>query len=136
MALNVIAIGAAAHVSNINAVLEAVGRGPGSLSRKLTTTPDPEWTEELVTHYFMSDQGVTEEFVTILLGFPNADLPPLPAGVAWGVDGVISAEDAITAIDGANFKVFVSSGDVSPAAQVAAAVGAEGLYVIPFNPDP
>ncbi|MGN6487251.1 MAG: hypothetical protein ACTHLT_05440 [Devosia sp.] len=107
-----------------------------SLSRKLTTVPDPEWTETLVTHFFMSDQGVTEEFVTVLLGFPNGDLPTLPEGKDWGVDGVISADDALTAINGANFKVFVSSGDVSPAAQVAAAVGAEGLYVIPFNPDP
>jgi hypothetical protein len=136
MALNVIAIGAAAYAANINAVLEAMGRGPGSLSRKLTTVVDPEWTEESVTHYFMSDQGVTEEFVTILLGFPNGDLPPLPEGTVWGENGVISAQDAIEAIDGANFKVFVSSGEVAPAAQVAAAVGAEGLYVIPFNPDP
>lgn len=135
MALNIIAIGAAAHVTDINAVLEAMGRGPDSLSRKLTTEPDPEWTET-ATHYFMSDQGVTEEFVTILLGFPNADLPPLPNGTSWGVDGVISAEDAIEAIDGSHFKVFVSSGDVTPQAQVSAAVGAEWLYVIPFNPDP
>ena len=133
--LNLIAIGSIAYAANINAVLEAHGRGPNSLSRKLTTVADPAWTEP-ATHLFMSDQGVTEEFVTILLGFPNGDLPPLPEGVAWGVNGIISAEDAIEAINGANFKVFVSSGDVSPAAQVAAAVGAEGLYVIPDNPDP
>lgn len=135
MTLNVIAIGAVAHAANINSVLEAYGRGPDSLSRKLTTVADPVWTET-ATHLFMSDQGVTEEFVTVLLGFPNGDLPPLPEGSVWGVDGVISAEDALAAIDGANFKVFVSSGDVSPAAQVAAAVAAEGLYLIPFNPDP
>lgn len=135
MALNVIAIGAAAHATNINAVLEAMDRGPGSLSRKLTTVADPAWTEA-PTHLFMSDQGVTEEFVATLLGFADGELPPLPEGVAWGDNGVIAEQDAIDAVDGANFKVFVSSGDVSPAAQVAAAVGAEGLYVIPFNPDP
>lgn len=133
--LNVIAIGSAAHVANINLTLEAMGRGPDSLSRKLTTVADPAWTET-PTHYFMSDQGVTEDFVSVLLGFPNGDLPAPAGGRVWGVDGVISAGDAIAAINGANFKVFVSSGDVSPSAQVAAAVGAEGLYVIPFNPDP
>lgn len=133
--LNVIVIGAAAYVANINAVLEAYGRGPDNLSRKLTTVADPAWTET-PTHFFMSDQGVTEDFANVLLGFPNGDLPPLPNGLVWGVNGVISAADALAAIDGANFKVFVSSGDVTPAAQVAAAISAEGLYVIPFNPDP
>lgn len=135
MSLNVIAIGAIAYTENINKVLEAYGRGPDSLSRKLTTVANPAWTES-PTHLFMSDQGVTEEFVNVLLGFPNGDLPPLPNGLVWGVNGVIAAADALAAIDGANFKVFVSSGDVTPAAQIAAAINAEGLYVIPFNPDP
>lgn len=132
--LNIIAIGSAAFKDDINAVLEAHGRGPGSLSRKATTEPGPTW-DATPTHFYMSDQGVTEDFVMILHGFAEGVLPPLPPGTVWGEEGVIGEAEAIEAIDGANFKVFTSSGDVSPPAQVAAALGAEGLHAIP-DPEP
>lgn len=133
MTVNIIAIGAIAAVANINLVLEAMGRGPNSLSRPATSTPSPTW-ETAPTHKYMSDQGVTGEFAAILLGFANGDLPPLPDGVVWGVNGVISSEDAMAAITAANFAFASFNEAFTPGEQVAAALDALGLTVVPDPP--
>lgn len=133
MTVNIIGIGAIAAVTNINLVLEAMGRGPGSLSRPATTNPAPTW-ETAPTHKYMSDQGVTGEFAAILLGFANGDLPPLPDGVVWGVDGVISAEDALAAITAENFAFASFNEAFTPGEQVAAALDALGLTIVPDPP--
>jgi len=132
-ALNVIAIGAIAHATNINLTLEAMGRGPNSLSRSATSTANPTW-ETAATHKYMSDQGVTVEFAAILHGFANGDLPPLPDGVVWGVDGVISAADALAAITAENFAFASFNEAFTPGEQVAAALDALGLAVVPDPP--
>lgn len=131
MSINIIGIATPAALTNVNLVLEAMGRGPGSITRKATTVPAPAW-DATPTHWWMSDQGVTAEFQAQLLGFSNGDLPPLPAGVVWGVDGVISAADALAAITAANFSFASFNDGFTPGAQVQAALGAKGLYVIPF----
>lgn len=131
MAINVIGIATAAAVDNVNLVLEAMGRGPGNISRKATTVADPAW-DATPTHYFMSDQGVTPEFQAQLLGFANGDLPPLPEGVVWGEEGVISAQDALAAIASPNFSFASFSGAFTPGEQVQAALDALGLHIIPF----
>jgi hypothetical protein len=131
MAINVIGIATAAAVTNVNLVLQAMGRGPGNISRKATTVADPAW-DATPTHYFMSDQGVTAEFQAQLLGFANGDLPPLPPGVVWGEEGVISAQDALAAIASPNFSFASFSGAFTPGEQVQAALDALGLHVIPF----
>lgn len=131
MSINIIGIATAAALTNINLVLEAMGRGPGNISRKATTVANPLWSET-ATHYFMSDQGVSPEFQTILLGFSNGDLPPLPEGVVWGVDGVISAEDALAAITAENFAFAAFNDGFTPGEQVNSALGALGLHIIPF----
>lgn len=131
MTINVIGIATAAAVTNVNLVLEAMGRGPGNISRKATTVANPTW-DATPTHYFMSDQGVTPEFQAQLLGFANGDLPPLPEGVVWGEDGVISAADALAAIASPNFSFASFSGAFTPGEQVQAALDALGLHVIPF----
>ncbi len=135
MTVNIIGIGKVAAVTNINLVLEAMGRGPNSLSRKATSTPNPTW-ETAATHKYMSDQGVTGEFAAILLGFANGDLPPLPDGVVWGENGIISAADALEAITADNFAFASFNEAFTPGEQVAAALDALGLAVIPDNPDP
>ena len=134
MTVNIIGIGAIAAVTNINLVLEAMGRGPNSLSRKATTNPAPTW-ETAATHKYMSDQGVTGEFAAILLGFANGDLPPLPEGTVWGEDGVISAADALAAITAENFAFASFNEAFTPGEQVHAALDALGLNVVP-DPDP
>ncbi|WP_340645331.1 hypothetical protein [Phenylobacterium sp.] len=131
MSINIIGIATAAALTNVNLVLEAMGRGPGNITRKATTVADPAW-DATPTHYFMSDQGVSAEFQAQLLGFSNGDLPPLPEGVVWGVDGVISAADALAAITAANFSFASFNDGFTPGAQVQAALDAKGLYVIPF----
>lgn len=131
MAINVIGIATAAAVTNVNLVLEAMGRGPGNISRKATTVANPAW-DATPTHYFMSDQGVTPEFQAQLLGFANGDLPPLPEGVVWGEEGVISAQDALAAIASPNFSFASFSGAFTPGEQVQASLDALGLHVIPF----
>lgn len=133
MTVNIIGIGAIAAVTNINLVLEAMGRGPNSLSRPATSTPNPTW-ETPPTHRYMSDQGVTEGFAAILHGFANGDLPPLPEGTVWGVDGVISAEDALAAITAENFAFASFNEAFTPGEQVAAALDALGLTVVPDPP--
>jgi len=131
MTINVIGIATAAAVTNVNLVLQAMGRGPGNISRKATTVADPAW-DATPTHYFMSDQGVTPEFQAQLLGFANGDLPPLPEGVVWGEEGVISAQDALAAIASPNFSFASFSGAFTPGEQVQASLDALGLHVIPF----
>ena len=129
--INIIGIATAAALNDVNRVLEAMGRGPGNISRKATTVSNPAWDAE-PTHWFMSDQGVTPEFQTQLLGFSNGDLPPLPEGVVWDVDGVIAAEDAMAAITAENFAFAAFNDGFTPGEQVASALGALGLHVIPF----
>jgi hypothetical protein len=133
MTVNIIGIGAIAAVTNINLVLEAMGRGPNSLSRPATTNPAPTW-ETAPTHKYMSDQGVTGEFAAILLGFANGDLPPLPPGTVWGEEGVISAADALAAITSENFAFASFNEAFTPGEQVAAALDALGLVIVPDPP--
>lgn len=138
--VNIIGIGAVAAVVNINLVLEAMGRGPNSLSRPACVKPTPEnglpevtW-ETTPTHRYMSDQGVTSEFAAILHGFANGDLPPLPEGTVWGEDGVISAADALAAIASTNFAFGSFNEAFTPGQQVAAALDALGLVRVPDEP--
>ncbi len=82
----------------------------------------------------MSDQGVTGEFAAILLGFANGDLPPLPEGVVWGENGIISAADALAAITAENFAFASFNEAFTPGEQVAAALDALGLVIVPDPP--
>lgn len=133
MTVNIIGIGAIAAVENINLVLEAMGRGPNSLSRPATSTPNPTW-ETAPTHKYMSDQGATGEFAAILLGFANGDLPPLPDGVVWGENGIISSADAQAAITAENFAFASFNDGFTPGEQIEAALSALGLSVVPDPP--
>lgn len=133
MTVNIIGIATVAAVTNVNLVLQAMGRGPNNISRPATTTANPTW-ETAATHKYMSDQGVTGEFAAILLGFANGDLPPLPEGVVWGEDGVISAADALAAITAENFAFASFNEAFTPGEQVAAALSALGLAIVPDPP--
>lgn len=130
MSINIIGIAPISAVANVNAVLEAMGRGPGSLTRNLTTAADPAW-DATPTHMFMSDQGVSSEFQADLLAAAGGDLPPLAEGYMWGEDGVISAADAAAAM--AQFAVASFNDGFAPTQQLAAAIAAHDpvLYVIP-----
>lgn len=133
MSINIIGIAPVSAVANVNAVLEAMGRGPGNITRNLTTAADPAW-DATPTHMFMSDQAVSSEFQMNLLAAAGGDLPPLAEGYMWGEDGVISAADATAAM--AQFAIASFNDGFSPPQQLAAALAAHDpvLYLIPDAP--
>ncbi|ATC34178.1 hypothetical protein CA606_18585 [Caulobacter vibrioides] len=128
--LPVIMICTAAAQTNINRVWEAMGRGPGTFSRKLTTAPAPT-TESPATHYLSSDASTDQATVAVWQGFAGGDLPPLPEGVVWGENGVISAADAMAAITGANLQIYSASGDVEPIDHANGVLLGRGLKWVP-----
>lgn len=124
--INIIAVAPIAHAAAINSVLEAMGRGPGSLATKASTTPNQGFWDAS-THVYMSNQAASFEFQADLIAYASGgDLPPLPEGVVWGADGVISAADAMAAAP--HLAVASFSSDWLPDDQVAATLGAAGLY--------
>lgn len=124
--INIIAVAPVANATDLNSVLEAMGYGPGNLSTKASTTPDQAF-GAASTHLFMSMQAATMEFQADLLGYSGGgDLPPLPDGVVWGENGVISAAAAMAAAPYLGVASF--SSDWLPDDQVAATLGAAGLY--------
>lgn len=129
--INIIAICPEDAAEGVSAMLEAMGKGPGSMERKLTTVDNPAW-DAAPTHRMMSNQGVTTEFQAQLLAAQGGDLPPVQEGVVWGVDGVISAPDAMAA--SAQLFVVSFAGDATGEQQVQAAIAAHNpvLHIIPF----
>lgn len=120
----------AADKTNANLVWNAWGKGPDTFSRRLTTDASPT-PSSTVTHYLFADSSTSVEDVQIIQGFANGDLPPLPMGVAWGVDGVIAAAAALTAIDGDSLQCYSASGNVAPIDHCNAILASRGLKWVP-----
>jgi hypothetical protein len=98
MSVNIIGIIPAAHLTNANLTLQAMGLGAGNITKKSTSVTGTILFEEPATHFYMSFQGAESELLDQLLGSTTGDLPPLPEGVMWGEEGVIEAADAATAM--------------------------------------
>lgn len=111
MNLPTICIVTAAARVDLNRVWDAMGRGPATFSIALCEI-DPEATWETpATHYGMQDMGAQKSDVDSWLAMASDnDLPSLPAGVVWGENGVISAQDAQAAISPGNLLVFPAGG--------------------------
>lgn len=120
----------AADRENANLVWSAWGKGPDTFSRRLTDDPSPT-TSSTVTHYLFADSSTSVEDVQIIQAMANGDLPPLPTGYAWGVDGVISAADALAAIDGDSLQCYSASGNVAPLDHCNAILASRGLSWVP-----
>lgn len=129
--LPVIAVCTAAARENVNLVWEAMSRGPGTFSRKLTSEASPIPTSP-ATHYLMSDASATESDVAEWQAMASGDLPDIGTN-SWGVDGIISSADAQAAISAANLQVYSASGDVIPTEHAAGILASHGLQ---FVPDP
>ncbi len=124
----------AAAKTNVDLVWEAMGRGPGTFSRKLCAIgPGVTW-QTSATEYLSSDASATDADIAIWQGFADQNLPPLPEGVVWGESGVISAADALAAISGANLQVYSVSGDVEPADHIAGILLGRGKQYVPEEP--
>lgn len=77
-----------------------------------TVNPTPQTQP---THWLMFDASTDQSDVIVYNGFADGDLPPLANPTAqWGENGLISAVDAMSAINGANLQVYSVSGDVEP----------------------
>ena len=120
----------AADKTNANLVWVAWGKGPDTFSRKLTTDASPT-PGSIVTHYLFADSSTSVEDVAIIQAFANGDLPPLPDGAAWGVDGVIGAADGLAAIDGDSLQCYSASGNVTPLDHCNAILASRGLKWVP-----
>lgn len=135
MSVNIIAIVPAANLTAMNAVLEAHGRGPTSLTIGASTDSEAAW-DDTPTHYFMSDQGAPEALAQTFMLFEENALPALAPGYEWGVNGCISSSDALAAIQPANFAFAVFNDGYSPEAQVAAALAAYSVPLFRLPPPP
>lgn len=124
----------AAARDDLNRVFEAMGVGSGTFSVPLCAINPAATPETPATHYLMSHAGALDTEVAIWQAMTAGTLPPLPEGVAWGVDGVISAEDALAACDGAVFHVYSAAGDITPTDHAAAILASEGLQFVPEPP--
>ena len=135
MSVNIIAIVPAANLAAANAVLEAMGRGPGNITLGASTDEDAAW-DDAPTHYYMSDQGVADEVAATFLRFGDGDLPALAPGFAWGENGCISSSDALAAITSSNLAFASFNDGYSPQQQVAAALAAYSVPLFKMPPPP
>ena len=131
MAIGIVCIVSDAYRVDINLVFEARGHGPSTFIRKVCAL-DPEATPATPqTHWLMSNAAGNAEELAILQAMTQGDLPPLPSGVVWGENGVISAADAMEATDGSVFQVYSCAGDVEPVDHVAAVMASRSLQYVP-----
>lgn len=134
MNLPYVAIVTDAHRLNINLMFNAIGWGPETFIRKCCVIdPNATW-ETLPTHWLSSNVAATDSDVAMLQRATAGDLPPLPEGVVWGVDGVISAAEAMAATDGAVFQVYSAAGEIEPLDHMHAVLASKGLQFLPDPP--
>lgn len=106
-----IMIAKAAVKDSVNLVLEAQGRGPGNLSRKMCPIDPLATYETPPTHYMMQDMSATDALVTSWQAACSDHLPSIIG--EWGQDGIISSLEAQTACGAGNMQVYSAAGLVS-----------------------
>ncbi len=97
MSTPVICIVTDAQRDNVNALLELMGKGPGSFSRPLCATSEGATPATPPTHWLMSAVAASDGDLAVWQMMQAGNLPPLPEGLAWGVDGVMTSSDALAA---------------------------------------
>ncbi len=127
MTLPTICIITDAHKSAANRVWEAMGRGPGTFSIPIVNDPAATW-DSPATHWLMADDSAMPADVAAWQALQRGDLPPVPAGVVWGENGVIDAASAMAAVTASNLQVYSASGDVQAAEHMAGILAGRGLY--------
>lgn len=131
MAIGIVCIVTDAQRTNINRVFAARGHGPVTFIRKLCAVDPLATPETPQTHWLMSNAVGNAEELAVLQAMTLGDLPPVPYGIVWGEDGVISASDAMAATDGAVFQVYSCAGEVEPVDHVAAVLASRTLQYVP-----
>jgi hypothetical protein len=113
--------------ANANLVWAAMGRGPGTFSRKLTTA-SPALTTSPVTHWLMADSSAQDTDVATWQAFASG---VLPSGITWGQNGVIAQASAIAAVSASNLQVYSASGNVVPLDHCNSIMAGRGLSWVP-----
>lgn len=128
-----IVIVAAAAVTDMNRICDAMGLGSGYFTRKLCAIdPQADHTTP-ATHWFVQDMSAQQSEDAMWQGMANeADLPPI-AGV-WGENGVISAQDAQAAIGPSNLQVYNAAGGVDGSGWRDGILLGAGLQFVPDGP--
>ena len=115
--------------ADAEAVMTAYRGGTIEFGRALiavdTVDPTPSTTP---THWLMFDASTSHDNVVVYLAFADNDLPPLadPSAV-WGQNGLISAAEAMEAVNAVNMQVYATSGDVNPSELIEGQDGEGGL---------
>lgn len=140
----IIMIAVAASRAAVDAIGEALGRGPVSVGVRMTTDPAAlEWNSAVSgawpyepTHYGGFDDSTEKPMADLWQAISNGDLPAdLPDGKEWGVGGVISYADALAAVTPAGkFVVCQCSASVDPAPSFWGFASGNGIYKYPDPP--
>lgn len=131
MQLPFVAVITNAKKNDWNRIGAAIGWGPETFTRKLCAINPGATSSTPPTHWLCSAAAATDSDVAMLQAMTHGDLPQPANGAVWGVEGVISAEDAMAASDGAVFHVYSAAGDIEPVDHVAAVLASEGLQYVP-----
>jgi hypothetical protein len=121
--------------TDANLVWNATGRGPSTFSVPLVADDENATHETPATHWLAQDMSATAALAVTWLGMTNGDLPQI-SGV-WGVDGVISAQDAMAACMGGNLQVYSAGGLIEGNAAIEwrnAILAGRGLIIRPDEP--
>jgi len=118
----------AAARTDANRVWDAMGRGPSTFIRRLTTD-DPALVSSEATHYCMFDTSASDSDVAEWQAMTEGNLPAISG--TWGADGVIEAADAQAATAGAVMQVYSAAGDVVPLDFVNSVIAGRGLSFVP-----
>lgn len=133
-----IVIVTAAAQPAINAIWEAMGKGPDTFSVRLCAKDENATWESPVTGYLMLDMGAQQSDVDVWSAMAQSnDLPPLPAGVVWGENGVISASEAQAALGNESMVVFPAYGITTVEGRTAwieSSLNSRGVQILPDEP--
>lgn len=123
----------AAAKANAEAVISAYRGGSVQFARGLIPADTPSPTHQSpATHWLMFDASTDQDNVVVYQGFAGGDLPPLAVpGAAWGDAGLVSAQDALAAVNASAMQVYSASGDVEPADFVAGILSSRSLIYVP-----
>ena len=139
----IIMIAVASSRAAIDAIGEALGRGPVSVGVQMIADPavvgydadaSGPWPDP-PTHFGGFDDSTEKPLADVWQAISNGELPDeLPGGREWGVNGVISYADALAAVTPAGkFIVCQCSASVDPAPAFWGFANGNGIYQYPFS---
>jgi hypothetical protein len=125
-----------AHKAVAEAVLTAYRGQQVAFDIPLVSASPAPGEEDTIVAWALFDGTTQLDHVSVYLNLPNGDLPPLfyaDSGAAWGVDGLPTSTEALTATSGANMQVYPVSGEVVPVAFFDGVLAGRGEIIQPSD---